>query len=163
MQDLTPMMRQYQAIKNQHQDAILFFRLGDFYEMFFDDAKLASKELEITLTGRPTGAGRKIKIPMCGIPYHAATGYISRLLNRGYKVAICEQIEDPALAAGLTKREVIKIITPGTLTESELIPDKKNNFLAALVAGENGYGLAYCDISTGVFRITEFAKGAKSS
>lgn len=157
MQDLTPMMRQYKAIKNQHQDAILLFRLGDFYEMFFEDAKLASKELEITLTGRPTGPGRKIKIPMCGVPYHAVSGYIAKLLNRGYKVAICEQTEDPALARGLTKREVVKIITPGTLTESELISEKQNNFLAAVVIGKNNYGLAFADISTGEFKITEVA------
>jgi len=155
--EATPMMRQYLDIKAAHQDAILFFRLGDFYEMFYADAETAARELELTLTGRGPKDPQK-RMPMCGIPYHAADNYIARLINKGYKVAICEQVEDPALAKGLTKREVIKIITPGTLIDEKLLPGSPANYLAAVAQSEtkeNAYGLAFADISTGVFKTTE--------
>ena len=143
--ELTPMMRQYLAAKEQHPDEILFFRLGDFYEMFFDDAKLAAKELGLTLTSR---SGDAEKNPMCGIPYHAAESYITKLINKGYKVAIAEQIGDPK-APGLTKREVIKIITPGTILSESALTSAQNNYIALLYeAGENVI-LAGADISTG--------------
>lgn len=159
MKNTTPMVKQYLEIKDKHQDAILFFRLGDFYEMFYEDAKVASKELELTLTGR----GKKDaedRMPMCGIPYHAADNYIARLVNRGYKVAICEQTEDPALAKGITKREVVKIVTPGTITEDSMLPEKANNYLAAIFVEESKdkkikYGFAFADSSTGEFKVTE--------
>ncbi len=154
MARLTPMIEQYLEIKNRHQDAILFFRLGDFYEMFFEDAQTASKELEIVLTGREGGDG---KIPMCGVPFHSADNYIARLINRGFRVAICEQVEDPALAKGLVKREVTRIITPGTVTEDFLLDENRNNYLAAVVQDRNVIGLAYTDISTGEFKLTELA------
>lgn len=124
--ELTPMMQQYLAAKEQHPDNILFFRLGDFYEMFFDDAKLAAKELGLTLTSR---SGNKDKTPMCGVPYHAAETYINKLVSRGYKVAIAEQIGDPK-AKGLTKREIIKIITPGTVLSEAALKDAQNNYIA---------------------------------
>ncbi|MDR1998172.1 MAG: DNA mismatch repair protein MutS [Candidatus Margulisbacteria bacterium] len=155
--EATPMMRQYLDIKKDHQDAILFFRLGDFYEMFYADAETAARELELTLTGRgPKDSASRM--PMCGVPYHAADNYIARLINKGYKVAICEQVEDPALAKGLTKREVIKVITPGTLIDEKLLPGNAANYLAAVVQNElkaETFGLAFADISTGVFRTTE--------
>lgn len=143
----TPMLEQYLEIKHQHLDEILFFRLGDFYEMFFDDAKLASKELEITLTARAGGAAERI--PMCGIPYHAADNYIAKLIAKGYKVAICEQVEDPKLAKGIVRREVIKIITSGTLTQETLLADQNNNYLVVLYETEPSLALAAADISTG--------------
>lgn len=159
MARLTPMIEQYLEIKNRHHDAILFFRLGDFYEMFFDDARIASRELEIVLTAREGGDG---KIPMCGVPFHSADSYISRLISRGYRVAICEQVEDPALAKGLVKREVTRIITPGTVTEDFLLDENRNNYLTAVVKDEYGIGLAYSDISTGEFKLTELY-GEKAS
>lgn len=143
----TPMLEQYRAIKQQHNDEILFFRLGDFYEMFFDDAELASRELEITLTSRE--AGQNQRIPMCGVPYHAAENYIAKLISKGYKVAICEQVEDPKLAKGLVRREVIKIITPGTVISETLLPDAGNNFLVVLYEETNTLALGAADISTG--------------
>ncbi|MCX5725573.1 MAG: DNA mismatch repair protein MutS, partial [Candidatus Saganbacteria bacterium] len=156
MADLTPMVAQYQEIKSRHRDAILLFRLGDFYKMFNDDAVLASKELEITLTGRGEGEGR---MPMCGVPFHSVDPYIKKLIDRGHKVAICEQVEDPKLAKGLVKREVIKIISPGTVIETSMLNEKNNNYLLAMSFGERGekYGLAYIDVSTGEFRLTEIA------
>jgi len=150
----TPMMQQYLAIKEEAKDAFLFFRLGDFYEMFFDDAVLASRELEITLTGR--GGGAEERIPMCGVPYHAAEGYIARLIEKGYKVAICEQVADPATAKGPVRREIIRVVTPGTVMESKSLEGKGNNFIAGL-AEENGMcGLAVCDLSTGELYVTSF-------
>lgn len=143
----TPMLEQYQEIKRQHQQEILFFRLGDFYEMFFEDAQLASKELEITLTGRDAGVGKRI--PMCGIPYHAAENYIGKLIAKGYKVAICEQVEDPKAAKGIVRREVIKIITSGTLTQENLLTDLNNNYLVTLYEENQSLSLAGTDISTG--------------
>ncbi|WP_227766456.1 DNA mismatch repair protein MutS [Zhaonella formicivorans] len=155
MNSLTPMMQQYLAIKKQYQDAILFFRLGDFYEMFMEDAILASRELEITLTSRESGAER---VPMCGVPYHAADSYIARLIDKGYKVAICEQVEDPKSVKGIVKREVIRVITPGTILDEKVLPEKQNNYLVALTSTEECYGLAFVDISTGEFRAASIAK-----
>ena len=152
MLKLTPMMQQYFEIKNKHKDKILFFRLGDFYEMFFEDAKVASKELEITLTGRDFG--QKERAPMCGIPYHSAENYIARLIEKNYKVAICEQVEDPALAKGIVKREVVKVITPGTVLESSMLDERNNNYLLSLYSDNKQTALAYLDISTGEFYCT---------
>jgi len=143
----TPMMEQYLDIKSKHVNEILFFRMGDFYEMFFTDAELASRELEITLTARDGGQSRRV--PMCGIPYHAADNYIARLINKGYKVAICEQVEDPKQAKGLVRREVVKIITPGTIIAENLLPSSSNNFLVALYEEEDELILTATDISTG--------------
>lgn len=153
MAKLTPMMQQYMSIKKQYKDSILFFRLGDFYEMFFDDALLASRELEITLTKRD--AGLKEKAPMCGVPHHVADSYISKLIQKGYKVAICEQVEDPSQAKGIVKRDVIKVITPGTITDQNLLDEKSNNFLASIYIDEFGYGISYVDNSTGEMYTTE--------
>ncbi|NLP29719.1 MAG: DNA mismatch repair protein MutS [Clostridiales bacterium] len=144
---LTPMMRQYKDIKENYKDSILFFRLGDFYEMFFEDAIVASKVLEITLTAK--NCGLEEKAPMCGVPYHAADTYIAKLIDRGYKVAICEQVEDPATAKGIVKREVVQIITPGTVVSQNMLNEKDNNYLASVYLDEQGTGLAFCDISTG--------------
>lgn len=152
---LTPMMRQYLEIKEQYGDAILFFRLGDFYEMFMEDAKKASNILEITLTGRD--AGLEEKIPMCGIPYHAANTYIRKLLDKGLKVAICEQVEDPKLTKGIVKREVTRIITPGTIMEELSLNEKNNNFIGSIVMDDEYYGIAYADITTGEFMSTSIA------
>jgi DNA mismatch repair protein MutS len=152
MAQLTPMMQQYFEIKNQHKDKILFFRLGDFYEMFFEDAITASKELEITLTGRD--CGQEERAPMCGIPYHAAENYIARLIEKNYKVAICEQVEDPALAKGLVRREIVKIITPGTVIESSMLDEKNNNYLLCLYGDSRQVALSYVDLSTGEFYCT---------
>ena len=149
---LTPMMRQYLEIKEQYGDAILFFRLGDFYEMFMEDAKKASNILEITLTGRD--AGLEEKIPMCGIPYHAANTYIRKLLDKGLKVAICEQVEDPKLTKGIVKREVTRIITPGTIMEELSLNEKNNNFIGSMVIDDEYYSIAYADITTGEFMTT---------
>jgi DNA mismatch repair protein MutS len=150
----TPLMRQYSAIKKEHPTALLFFRLGDFYELFFDDAVLAAKELQITLTSRNKEKG--IAIPMCGVPYHAAEGYIGKLIRRGYKVAICDQVEDPRMAKKLVRREVTRVVTPGTAADSSLNAEE-NNFLAAIVVTPDRAGFAALDLSTGEFRATEFA------
>lgn len=158
---LTPMMQQYLETKEKCKDCILFFRLGDFYEMFFEDAETASRELELVLTGRDCGLEKRA--PMCGIPYHAAEGYISRLIERGYKVAICEQVEDPALAKGIVKREIIKIVTPGTVMESSMLDEKRNNYIGCLLVDENGFSLSVCDISTGVFLSTSASDGPNKS
>jgi DNA mismatch repair protein MutS len=150
----TPLMRQYSSIKKEHPSALLFFRLGDFYEMFFDDAVVAAKELQITLTSRNKEKG--MAIPMCGVPYHAAEGYIAKLIRRGYKVAICDQVEDPRLAKTLVRREVTRVVTPGTAADSSL-GSEENNFLAAVVARGERAGFAALDLSTGEFRATEFS------
>jgi DNA mismatch repair protein MutS len=147
------MVKQYQDIKSSHKDAILFFRLGDFYEMFNEDAELASRELDLTLTGRGKDENR---MPMCGIPYHAAESYIAKLIEKGYKVAICEQVEDPDLAEGIVKREVIRIITPGTVIESSMLSEKTNNYLMAINHDKGRFGLAFADASTGEFKISDF-------
>ena len=155
---LSPMMTHYLETKKAYPDCLLFYRLGDFYEMFFEDARLASKELELTLTGKECGLEERA--PMCGVPFHAADAYINRLVKRGYKVAVAEQMEDPKLAKGLVKREVIRVVTPGTVTAAGALEEEKNNYLAA-VSEENGrYGLAFADISTGSFFVTE-ADGRK--
>ncbi len=154
MEQLTPMMKQYFEIKENHQDAILFYRLGDFYEMFFSDAELASKELEIVLTGRDAGASGKA--PMCGVPYHAAQSYIAKLIKKGYKVAICEQVGDPKLSKGIVKREVVKVITPGTVINDECLEKEKNNYLASLLLLQSRAGLAYVDYSTGELFLSEY-------
>ncbi len=155
---LSPMMQQYLDIKEEYQDCILFFRLGDFYEMFFEDAKTTSRELELTLTGK--NCGLEERAPMCGVPFHSAEGYIARLVEKGYKVAICEQVEDPKAAKGIVKREVIKIVTPGTLTAQSMLAEKENNYLAAVHMNSEGLSVAYCDISTGELNVTEY-KGAE--
>ena len=151
---MTPMMQQYFEIKDKYREYILMYRLGDFYEMFFDDAKVASAELDLTLTGRDCGEDERA--PMCGVPYHAVEGYIGKLVARGYKVAICEQLEDPALAKGIVKRDVIRMITPGTLTESSLLDEKKNNYICAVYVAKNAIGAAFADISTGHVAATSF-------
>ncbi|QQE47302.1 DNA mismatch repair protein mutS [Peptoniphilus harei] len=150
---LTPMMQQYLAVKDENPDAILFFRLGDFYEMFFDDALLASRELEITLTRRE--AGLEEKAPMCGVPYHVASSYISKLIDKGYKVAICDQVEDPKLAKGIVKREVTQIITPGTFTDTEYLKSDSNNYLLSIFIQGYSLNLTYSDYSTGEIYFTE--------
>lgn len=154
MAKVTPMMEQYLSIKEQAKDAFLFFRLGDFYEMFYDDAIAAAKELEITLTGR--GNGAEERIPMCGVPYHAADHYIQRLIEKGYKVAICEQVEDAANTKGVVRREIVRIVTPGTVMEGKLLDDKSNHYLVCLaqIAGSDANALAACDLSTGELVIT---------
>lgn len=158
MAEVTPMMKQYLEIKEQNKDSILFFRLGDFYEMFYDDAILVSRELELTLTGKDCGLAERA--PMCGIPYHAAETYILRLIKKGHKVAICEQVEDPKLAKGLVKREIIRVVTPGTVTESVMLDEKSNNYIAAIYKLGFNYGLASADVSTGEISCTEFWGGS---
>lgn len=149
---LSPMMMQYFEIKSQYDDMILFFRLGDFYEMFFEDAKIASQELDLVLTGKD--CGQEERAPMCGIPFHSADGYIARLVSKGYKVAICEQVENPAAAKGIVKRDVIRIITPGTVIEGDMLEDGINNYLCAVCADDTKTGLCFADVSTGEFHIT---------
>ncbi|WP_188993710.1 DNA mismatch repair protein MutS [Paenibacillus nasutitermitis] len=149
------MIQQYLAVKEQAKDAFLFFRLGDFYEMFFEDAIAASRELEITLTAR--GGGGDTRIPMCGVPYHSAEGYIARLIEKGYKVAICEQVEDPAEAKGVVRREIVRVITPGTVMETKSIADKANNFIVGVSRREGVFGIAACDLTTGELYVTSFA------
>lgn len=144
---LTPMMQQYLEIKENYKDCILFFRLGDFYEMFFEDAITASKAMEVTLTGK--NCGQEEKAPMCGVPYHAVDTYLSRLIEKGFKVAICEQVEDPALAKGIVKREVIRVVTPGTVISQTMLSEKENNYLACTFLNDTGAGIAFCDLSTG--------------
>src|SRR5580658_7077037 len=150
----TPLMRQYASIKKEHPSALLFFRLGDFYELFFDDAILASRELQITLTSRNKEKG--VAVPMCGVPYHAAEGYISKLIRKGFKVAICEQMENAGLAKKLVRREVTRVVTPGTAADSSL-SSEENNFLAAVAQIGDRVGFAALDLSTGEFRATEFS------
>ncbi len=152
---MTPMMEQYFEIKNQYKDYLLFYRLGDFYEMFFDDAILASRELELTLTGRDCGEAERA--PMCGVPFHSSEGYIGKLIEKGYKVAICEQTEDPAQAKGLVRREVIRVVTPGTVIETNLLSEKKNNYLCAVYLNEFECGIAFADVSTGQVNATAFS------
>lgn len=157
MGELTPMMRQYLEIKEKSKDCILFFRLGDFYEMFFEDAEIAARELELVLTGRDCGLEKRA--PMCGIPYHAALSYISRLISRGYKVAVCEQLEDPAAAVGIVKRDIIKIYTPGTVTDEQMLNKNVNNFIMSVYCTRGLYGVAAADISTGELHCTSLTMG----
>ena len=153
MAGLSPMMTHYLETKKQYPDCILFYRLGDFYEMFFDDALTASRELEITLTGKE--CGMEERAPMCGVPYHAVDSYLYRLVQKGYKVAIAEQMEDPKQAKGLVKREVIRVVTPGTITSSQALDETKNNYLMGIVYLGNVYGVSACDITTGDYLVTE--------
>ena len=152
--ELTPMQRQYQQIKAQNKDCILFFRLGDFYEMFNEDAQVAARELDLTLTTRDRNKPKEEQTPMCGVPFHSVDAYIARLVAKGYKVAICEQLEDPATAKGLVERDVTRIVTPGTVTENCMLEESRNNYFAALCGYEGRFGLAFCDISTGEFYAT---------
>ncbi|PIU65664.1 MAG: hypothetical protein COS84_06605, partial [Armatimonadetes bacterium CG07_land_8_20_14_0_80_40_9] len=153
LSNLTPMMRQYNKLKQEHPDSLLFFRLGDFYEMFGEDAKKASDALNITLTAREAGQGRKV--PMCGVPHHSVNRYISRLMKKGFKVTICEQVEDPKLAKGIVKRQITRTITPGTVLDDYLLEGKNPNFLLSLVKSKEGYGLSYVDASAGEFWTTQ--------
>ncbi len=155
MAKLSPMMQQYFEIKEKYQDAILFFRLGDFYEMFYEDAITCSKELELTLTGKD--CGQEERAPMCGVPYHAAEQYVDKLIEKGYKVAICEQIEDPSAAKGIVKRGVIRVVTAGTVTNSKLLDEKNNNYLCSICCGDDLVGMAFADITTGALYATQIA------
>ena len=152
---MTPMMRQYLELKEKYSDCLLFFRLGDFYEMFFEDAKTAAKELDLVLTGRDCGLTERA--PMCGVPYHAVDNYVSKLIEKGYKVAICEQMEDPSLAKGLVERDVIRIITPGTVIEDRMLEEGQNSYIASIATGDNAIGLAYADVSTGEFYLLQLS------
>ena len=153
-QELTPMRKQYNEIKQRNQDCILFFRLGDFYEMFDEDARLAAKELDLTLTTRDRGKPKQEQTPMCGVPFHSVDSYIARLVQKGYKVAICDQMEDPATAKGIVQRDVTRIVTPGTVTESCMLDESRNNYFACIYGEDGRFGLAFCDVSTGAFFAT---------
>ena len=159
MAELTPIMQQYKKTKEEYKDCILFYRLGDFYEMFFDDALTASRELEITLTGK--NCGLEERAPMCGVPYHAVDGYLTRLVSKGYKVAICEQVEDPKLAKGIVKREVVRIVTPGTNLNTQALDETKNNYIMCIVYLADHYGLSVADVSTGDYFVTELDSSRK--
>ena len=159
MAELTPMMQQYMQTKKEYPDCILFYRLGDFYEMFFDDALTASKELEITLTGK--NCGLEERAPMCGVPYHAVDGYLNRLVSKGYKVAICEQMEDPATAKGLVKRDVVRIVTPGTNLDTQALDETKNNYIMCIAYASDHYGVSVADVSTGEYMVTEIENSEK--
>lgn len=158
-EQMTPMMTQYLKTKEEYEDCILFYRLGDFYEMFFEDALTASRELEITLTGK--NCGQEEKAPMCGVPYHAVEGYLNRLVAKGYKVAICEQVEDPKTTKGIVKREVVRIVTPGTNLDTQALDETKNNYIMCIVYIADKYGVSVADISTGDYFVTEIPDSAK--
>lgn len=155
MAELSPMMKQYMGIKEQYKDSILFFRLGDFYEMFFEDAKLVSQELDLTLTGKDYG--QKERAPMCGIPYHSCEAYIARLVSKGYKVAMCDQIGNPATSKGIVKREVVRVITPGTVVEESMLDEARNNYICSLFVSKSlgNAGISFCDVSTGELKVTQ--------
>ena len=153
MAKLTPMMEQYFQIKNKYKDCILFYRLGDFYEMFYDDALTASRELEITLTGK--NCGQEEKAPMCGVPFHSCEPYINKLVEKGFRVAICEQVEDPKAAKGIVKRDVIRVVTPGTNVMTQSLDESKNNFIMSVFCEDDLFGIGVCDLSTGEFRTTQ--------
>ena len=153
MAEFTPMMQKYLETKEEYKDCILFYRLGDFYEMFFEDALTASKELEITLTGKD--CGQEERAPMCGVPYHAVEGYLNKLVSKGYKVAICEQVEDPKLAKGLVKREVVRVVTPGTNTDVQALDESKNSYLMCVTYMQAKIGISLADVTTGDFFLTE--------
>ena len=161
--ELTPMQRQYHDIKEKNKDCILFFRLGDFYEMFDDDAKTAARELDLTLTTRDRGKPREEQTPMCGVPFHSVDAYIARLVAKGYKVAICEQMEDPATAKGIVEREITRIVTPGTVTDSIMLDESRNNYMACIYGEAGRYGLGFCDVSTGAFFATVCADAASAA
>ena len=152
MPQYTPMMQQYLETKKEYKDCILFYRLGDFYEMFFDDAVTASRELELTLTGKD--CGQEERAPMCGVPYHAVESYLNRLISKGYKVAICEQVEDPKTAKGIVKREVIRVVTPGTNLNMQALDESKNNYLMSIVYLGDELGVSVVDFSTGDYFVT---------
>ena len=151
MAELTPMMRQYLKMKEENPGCLLFFRLGDFYEMFNDDAKVGAEELGLTLTTRDRNKPEDERVPMCGVPYHSAQSYIARLIKRGYKVAICEQMEDPATAKGLVDRDIVRIVTPGTAIDDVMLDESRNNYICAICQEGESYALAQCDMSTGQF------------
>ncbi len=155
MAELSPMMKQYFEIKEKNKDCILFYRLGDFYEMFYDDAILASRELELTLTGRD--CGQEERAPMCGVPFHSCEGYIAKLVSKGYKVAICEQTEDPKAAKGLVKRDIIRVITPGTVMEQSMLDESRNNYICSMYSSDKKIGICFCDISTGELYATDIS------
>ena len=159
MAEVSPMMQHYLQTKEQYKDCILFYRLGDFYEMFFDDAIMVSKELELTLTGK--NCGLEERAPMCGVPFHAADSYINRLVSNGHKVAICEQMEDPKQAKGIVKREVIRVVTPGTNTDMASLDEAKNNYIMSVVCLDGKFGISVADISTGECLVTELEKESK--
>jgi DNA mismatch repair protein MutS len=148
----TPMMEQYFAIKKEYPDCILMFRMGDFFEMFFDDAVTVAKELDLVLTGR--SCGQEERAPMCGVPYHAVDGYLAKLVEKGYHVAICEQVEDPRLAKGIVKREVVRVVTPGTVTDTQMLDESRNNYIVALHPDGGYIGRAAADITSGLFTVT---------
>lgn len=152
--ELTPMQQQYRALKEKNKDSILFFRLGDFYEMFNEDAILAARELDLTLTTRDRTKPKEEQTPMCGVPYHSVDAYIARMVQKGYKVAVCEQMQDPKEVKGLVERDITRIVTPGTVTESCMLDENKNNYMACLYGQGNRFGLAFCDVSTGAFYAT---------
>src|SRR5215510_5624034 len=160
---VTPAMRQYLDAKRQYRDAIVFFRMGDFYEMFYEDALVASRALELTLTSRSKDAGGN-GIPMCGVPFHAAAGYLARMVKKGFRVAICEQVEDPRKANGLVKREVVRVVSPGTLTDASYLEAREPAFLMAILPHGDTWGAALLDISTGEFSVSEYrgTAGAQS-
>ena len=157
MAELSPLMQQYMRIKNEHKDAILFYHIGDFYEVFFDDALTASRELDLTLTGKQCGLEERA--PMCGVPVHSYENYVAKLISKGYKVAICEQMEDPAAAKGLVKRDVVRVITPGTVIENSMLQDDRNNYIASVFVKGNAAGVCFADISTGTAHVTELKQG----
>ena len=159
MAEMTPMMKKYVETKEQYPDCILFYRLGDFYEMFFEDALTASRELEITLTGKDCGLEERA--PMCGVPYHAVEGYLSKLVSKGYKVAICEQMEDPKQAKGLVRREVVRIVTPGTNLNLQTLEENRNNYLMCIVYFSGKAGISAADVTTGDYYLTEVEDNRK--
>ena len=154
--ELTPMRKQYLEIKAQHPDTLLFFRLGDFYEMFDDDARIASRELDLTLTTRDRGKPKEEQTPMCGVPFHSYQSYLARLIAKGYKVAICEQTEDPATAKGLVSRDIIRIVTPGTVTDDSMLTPGRSTYICAIAMDDSGVGVCFCDVSTGEAEATSF-------
>lgn len=151
---LSPMMKRYFQIKDNYPDCLLFFRLGDFYEMFFDDAVTASRVLDLTLTGRDCGLDERA--PMCGVPYHAVDNYIRRLIENGYRVAICEQLSDPATSKGLVDRDVVRVVSSGTVMEEDILDEKQSNYLCSIFSNSNSFGIAWTDISTGEFDVYEY-------
>ena len=155
---LSPMMKQYVEQKDKRPECLIFVLMGDFYELFLDDAKIAAKELEITLTARD--AGQKERVPMAGVPHHSADRYLNRLVEKGYRVAVCEQVEDPAQAKGLVKRDVVRVVTPGTITDTSVLLDNENNYLVSVFAVQNYFGIASCDVTTGDFQATQIITGA---
>lgn len=159
MAELTPMMQQYVEMKKEYKDCILFYRLGDFYEMFFEDAITASRELEITLTGK--NCGMEERAPMCGVPYHSVEGYLNRLVSKGYKVAICEQVEDPKQTKGIVKREVVRVVTPGTNLNTQALDEGKNNYIMCIVYIGDKYGISTADVTTGDYFVTEIETSEK--